>query len=84
MVENGEFPTDWRQDLLDAAQISAGMEPEVSLSRYPGIIGNNLWLPFEEYKKEDADKAYQKAGKVAAIAKVFIAEWFAGAEQPLR
>jgi len=76
MLETEDFPVDWRRDLLEAAQISAGMEPEVSLSRYPGIIGNSLWLPFEEYKKEDADKACQKADKVATIAKGFVKEWF--------
>jgi HEPN domain-containing protein/predicted nucleotidyltransferase len=76
MLETEDFPAGWRRDLLEAAQISAGMEPEVSLSRYPGIIGNNLWLPFEEYEKEDADKAYREADKVVAIAKRFVKEWF--------
>lgn len=78
MLERGDFPASWRQDLLWAAETSAGMEPDVSLSRYPGIIGNSLWLPSEEYDKEDADNACRQAARVAVIAKGFVSEWFGG------
>lgn len=76
MLETEDFPAIWRRDLLEAADISAGMEPEVSLSRYPGIIGDSLWLPFEEYKKEDADEAYRKSVRAVDIAGRFVKEWF--------
>ncbi|GFP25476.1 hypothetical protein HKBW3S43_00642 [Candidatus Hakubella thermalkaliphila] len=79
LAEKEDFPEKWRQDILEAAEISEGMEPEVSLGRYPGIIEDSLWLPFEEYEKEDADKALQKADKVLSIARRFVDDWFSGA-----
>jgi HEPN domain-containing protein/predicted nucleotidyltransferase len=76
MLDNGEFPAKWQADLLEAATISAGMEPEINLSRYPGITEDRLWIPSEEYQQEDANRAYQGAYKVAATARRFVAEWF--------
>jgi len=62
--------------------LSARMEPEVSLSRYPGMTGDDrLWIPSEEYKREDADEACQQATRVAAMARAFVAEWFAAASE---
>ena len=52
------------------------MEPEISLSRYPGIINNKLWLPFEEYEKTDAEDAQRKAEKAALTARLFVESWF--------
>lgn len=66
----------WKGKLLRIAKISEGIEPEVSLSRYPGIIDDNLWLPFEEYKKEDAEKARDKAENVLLVTKDFLSYWF--------
>lgn len=66
----------WRADLLEIAEISEAIEPEVSLSRYPGIIDDSLWLPFDEYKEEDAEVAMKKAEKVVSVAKEFLKEWF--------
>lgn len=68
----------WKEKLLEIAEISEGIEPEVSLSRYPGIINDNLWLPSEEYEKEDAEKAEEKAKKVLLVAKDFLSYWFPG------
>lgn len=62
--------------LLEVAEISETIEPEVHLSRYPGIIADSLWLPFNEYKKEDADGAMQKAEKALSVAKGFVEDWF--------
>lgn len=75
-VEKGDVPERWKQDLLEAANISESIEPEVTLSRYPGIMEDSLWLPCEEYEKEDSDKALRKAEKVLSIAKHFIDDWF--------
>jgi len=69
-------PSGWREELARLAEISESMEPEVSLSRYPGIIEDRLWLPFEEYEKDDAEKAKEKSAYVLAAAKRFIDEWF--------
>jgi HEPN domain-containing protein/predicted nucleotidyltransferase len=72
----GTIPEKWRNDILEIADLSSGMEPDVSLSRYPGIIEDTLWLPFEEYEPEDALKAMEKAEKVLSVAKRFIGDWF--------
>lgn len=72
----GTIPEKWRNDFLEIADLSSGMEPDVSLSRYPGIIEDALWLPFEEYKREDASRAMEKAEKVLSVAKRFVGDWF--------
>lgn len=77
-LQEREIPDNWKKELLEAAEISEGIEPEVSPSRYPGIIEDTLWLPFEEYEKEDADRAMEKGNKVLSIAKRFVDDWFSG------
>lgn len=67
---------DIEKTLLEVAEISETIEPEVSLSRYPGIIDDSLWVPSEEYNQEDADKAMGKAAKALSIAKLFVEDWF--------
>jgi HEPN domain-containing protein/predicted nucleotidyltransferase len=69
-------PAEWREELTKLAEISESIEPEVTLSRYPGIIRDRLWLPFEEYEREDAAKAKEKAVYVLTMAKKFVEEWF--------
>jgi len=66
----------WKEKLLKIASISDGIEPEVGLSRYPGIIDDNLWLPYEEYVQSDAEKAREKAEEVMLVAKEFLRYWF--------
>jgi HEPN domain-containing protein/predicted nucleotidyltransferase len=74
---SAEFiPAEWQDELTKLAEISEGVEPEVSLSRYPGIIQDRLWLPFEEYEKKDAEKAREKAPHVLGTAKRFVDDWF--------
>lgn len=76
VVSEKDIPKRMRKDLLEAADISEAIEPEVSLSRYPGIKDDSLWLPFKEYKKKDADGAMEKSAKVLSIAKRFLEDWF--------
>jgi len=66
----------WKNELNEIAEISESIEPEMSLSRYPGIIKNLLWLPFDEYRKEDADRAMVKAERTLSVAVRFIEDWF--------
>jgi len=66
----------WKEKLLKVAEISELIEPEVSLSRYPGIRDDALWLPFEEYEKEDAERATEKAEKVILVTEDFLKNWF--------
>ena len=76
VVAEKDIPIKWKDKLIEVAEISESIEPEVSLSRYPGIIGDTLWLPFEEYSKEDANGAMAKAESSLSIAKGFIEDWF--------
>lgn len=71
-----DIPESWRERLLKTAEISEGIEPDVSLSRYPGIIDDSLWLPSEEYEKGDAERAEDKAGNTLAVTKDFFKYWF--------
>ncbi len=76
VVSENELLKKWKTDLLEIAEISEGIEPDISLSKYPGIIGDSLWLPFEEYTEEDAGEAMGKSGKVLSVAKRFFQDWF--------
>ncbi len=75
-LKEKELPESWREKLFLVAAISEGMEPDISLSRYPGIIGDKLWLPFEEYEQSDAEKAMKKAEAVYADTRKFLEFWF--------
>jgi len=75
ITERDDIPK-WKKELIEIAEISESIEPEMSLSRYPGIIRDSLWLPFEEYSKEDADGAMAKAEKTLSIAVIFVEDWF--------
>jgi HEPN domain-containing protein len=66
----------WKKTLIEIAEISEAIEPEVSLSRYPAIIDDSLWLPFNEYRREDAENAMEKSEKTLSIAKGFVEDWF--------
>ncbi len=75
-LKEKELADDWKKKLGEVAEISEELEPAVSLSRYPGIIDNMLWLPFEQYEKSDAADAADKAEKVLSVTKEFFAYWF--------
>jgi len=66
----------WERELMEIADISESVEPEVSLSRYPGIINDSLWVPFEEYTEDDAKGAMTKAEKALSVASRFFEDWF--------
>ena len=65
-----------KERLKELARISINMEPEVSLSRYPGIIKDALWIPYKEYSREDAEEAMDKANIALKVAEDFLADWF--------
>lgn len=75
-VNTKEVPDIWKGKLIRIAELSESIEPDVSLSRYPGIRGNSLWLPYEEYEREDAADAEKKGNEVLSIAKDFVHFWF--------
>jgi len=71
-------PAEWHEEIRTLADISASLEPEVNLSRYPGILQDHLWLPFDEYENQDAIQAKEQAAHVVATAKRFVEAWFSG------
>ena len=71
-------PTEWHEEIRTLADISASLEPEVNLSRYPGILQDHLWLPFDEYEDQDAAQAKGQAAHVVATATRFVEAWFSG------
>jgi HEPN domain-containing protein/predicted nucleotidyltransferase len=75
-IQNVDMSDEWEQRLLKVAEISEGIEPEVSRSRYPSIIDDALWLPFEAYEKVDADEAMKNGSQVLDTAREFLDEWF--------
>lgn len=76
ILNEKDMPELWIKKLTEIAEIAEQIEPEVSLTRYPVIINDNLWLPWEEYDKEDAERGIKKAENVLSTAKDFLAYWF--------
>lgn len=72
-IEIGE---EWKEKLTKASKISNELEPEVTWSRYPGIDQGRLWIPYEEYTKEDALEIKEKARIAVEIATDFVNWWF--------
>jgi HEPN domain-containing protein len=71
-LKEQNIPESWKKKLHRISEISAGIEPEISLSRYPSIIDNKLWLPSEEYERTDAEKASISAEEVLSATKDFL------------
>ncbi len=76
VLKEQNIPEEWKRILTTVAEISEEIEPDVSLSRYPGIIEDNLWLPSEEYDKDDAENAKEKAERVLSVTRDFLKYWF--------
>jgi HEPN domain-containing protein len=66
----------WKEKLLSLSEFGEEIEPQVSLSRYPGFNGEGLWIPAEEYKNEDVKGLIEKAEFAVKIALGFIDWWF--------
>lgn len=75
-VQDKSLPGQWKQKLSEIADLSEELEPEVSLSRYPGIINNKLWIPSEEYDQKDAEESLKKTEAVLCTAVNFFNYWF--------
>jgi HEPN domain-containing protein/predicted nucleotidyltransferase len=80
--ENPVVPDSWRSRLQRAAAISEELEPDVSLSRYPGIIQNQLWLPRAEYSADRALEAGALAQEALDSATAFVDDWFTPRQGP--
>lgn len=75
-LESRELEGSWKQRLMETARVSLEIEPEVTWSRYPGIDGNSLWVPAEEYTREDAVLIKDKCKVAIDAAKAFVKWWF--------
>jgi HEPN domain-containing protein/predicted nucleotidyltransferase len=75
-VKNIDLGEEGKAQLKEIASIGEEIEPEVTLSRYPGIDHDTIWIPYEEYCKEDAEEASKKALRVLLTAKEFYQYWF--------
>ena len=78
---------EWKEKLIEIADIGDKTEPQVSLSRYPppapperggypGLTNDTLWLPYEEYDAAIAKEYLQNAKIVFKIGEEFIDWWF--------
>lgn len=56
--------------------IAENLEPHISLSRYPGISHDDIWLPSKEYNGKSAKDSINNAGKAIKISRKFIEDWF--------
>lgn len=75
-LESRQLEGGWKQRLTVVGRVSLEIEPEVTWSRYPGISGNALWVPSEEYTKEDAVLVKEKCKGAVAAAREFVEWWF--------
>lgn len=66
----------YSKELMKIVMIAEGLEPHVSLSRYPGISGGEVWLPSKEYTKEISESALNDAKEALRIGNDFVKWWF--------
>lgn len=64
------------KELNGIIKIAENLEPHVSLSRYPGISGGEVWLPSKEYTREIAENALKDATKALKTGNDFVKWWF--------
>ena len=64
------------EEIKELIKITEDIEPHTSLSRYPGISGNEIWLPYEEYDDKTTSRVINNAKKAMEISKRFIENWF--------
>jgi HEPN domain-containing protein/predicted nucleotidyltransferase len=80
VIRDQSLPDEWKQKLTEIAELSEELEPDVSLSRYPGIINNMLWMPCDEYGLQEAEESLKKAELVLNAARDFKKYWFSESE----
>jgi len=71
-----ELENEWKERLIDIANLSEEIEAEVTWSRYPGIDDGKLWIPSEEYTLDDAKEIKEKCKQVIDIGRAFFEWWF--------
>ena len=75
-LEKRDLDAGWKKKLMQVASTSSEVEPEVTWSRYPGVDGDALWIPAEQYTVDDAREIKEKAALAVQTADVFLRWWF--------
>lgn len=73
----GQNVSDWADRLRELMAHAHDLEPDATLSRYPGMYEGKLWLPHREYDEGKAQEALEKARRALDIATAFTQWWFA-------
>lgn len=73
--ENHEL-NEWKEKLLKIADIADITEPQVSLSRYPRLVNDTIWRPYEKYNVEIAREHIKNTRFVIETVVGFIEWWF--------
>lgn len=73
----GQNVPDWADKLKELTANAHDLEPDATLSRYPGMYEGKVWLPHREYDEVKAQEALEKARRALDIATAFTQWWFA-------
>ncbi|HEY9207235.1 MAG TPA: HEPN domain-containing protein [Candidatus Methanoperedens sp.] len=66
----------YSRELDEIIEIAEELEPHVSLSRYPGFSGGEVWLPSKEYTKDAVEGLFRDTRKALRIGNGFVKWWF--------
>ncbi|MEA3459693.1 MAG: HEPN domain-containing protein [Chloroflexota bacterium] len=69
---------EWEDRLADLAAWARDLEPDATLSRYPGMFRGRLWIPYDQYDEVRAEEALRKAGQALDTSEAFVDWWFEG------
>ncbi len=73
-----EGPKEWRERLQQIVEYARTLEPNATLSRYPGMFKGKIWVPYREYDEVKAKGALRKAKEALEVGEGFIQWWFRG------
>lgn len=72
----GQNVPDWVDRLRELVTYARDLEPDATLSRYPGMYEGKVWLPHQEYDEAKAQEGLGKAHSALDIATTFTQWWF--------
>lgn len=67
----GQNVPDWADRLKELTIYACDLEPEATLSCYPGMYEDKVWLPHREYDEVKAQEALEKARRALDTATAF-------------
>jgi len=69
---------EWEDKLMELAAWARDLEPDATLSRYPGMFRGQLWIPYDQYDEIRAKEALRKARRALDMGRAFVDWWFEG------